>query len=159
MVLIIELLKNKISTLHNAEDLLEDLELMEKGIERIQGVVQQLIELYRIDTNPTSVGYLDEIIKKAISFLNPIAREQNTLVHCDFPKGDEWSITVENQFFYILINTCLSFLDFHHVSISISPQSEDNHAAVCIRALRKEVRRHCNDHHPRCCAIGQRVDY
>ncbi len=137
MVLIIELLKNKVSSLRNADDLLGDLSLMERGIERIQGVVQQLIELYRIDTNPTSVGYLDEIIKKAISFLNPIAREQNTRVRCDCPEGDTLIVTVENQFFYILINTCLSFLDFHHESITISPQSADNHATVCIRALRK----------------------
>ncbi len=138
MVLIIELLKNKVSALHNAEELFEDLALMERGIERIQGVVQQLIELYRIDTNPTSVGYLDEIIKKAISFISPIAREQNTHIYSHCLEEHEWTITVENQFFYILINTCLSFLDFHHETISIEPERADDHARVCVRAVRKE---------------------
>ncbi len=137
MVLIIELLRNKVSALHNAEDLLEDLALMERGTERIQGVVQQLIELYRIDTSPTSIGYLDEIIKKAISFLSPIAREQNTHIYFDCIEEYDWTITVEKQFFYILINTCLTFLDFHHETISITHECDNAHARIYIRAVRK----------------------
>jgi DNA-binding NarL/FixJ family response regulator len=137
MVLIIELLKNKVSVLRNADDLFEDLALMEKGIERIQGVVQQLIELYRIDTNPTNIGYLDEIIRKAESFLSPIAREQNAHIYCDQLDDFDWTITVENQFFYVLINTCLSFLDFNHETLFITPEIADDNAQVRIRAVRR----------------------
>jgi len=138
LVLVTGLLKNKLSSLKNSEDLLADLLLIETGVERIRTVVKQLLDLYRIDSNPTGREQINTIIEKAVSFLSPIGKEQHTEI--TFHKEDQ-SITayaLENQFFYVLINIGLTLLDYQHEIIEISSQVQSNSASVIIKTKKTE---------------------
>jgi signal transduction histidine kinase len=135
LVVIAEHFKERIAALDDSEDLKGDLHLLETGIERIRDVVKQLIELYRIDSSPTDFDRLESLIVKAVNFLRPIGREQHTDIVYRRSDRDGTVCVAENQFFYVLVNICLTLLDHNHREIDIDPHVGEEFATIVIRAF------------------------
>ncbi|MFW6181283.1 MAG: response regulator [Spirochaetota bacterium] len=135
LVLVLEHFRHKTSRLPEGEQLSGELDLLERGVERIQSVVKQLQELYRIDQSSSQVDLLDAIIEKVVGFLRPICREQNTEILSNACRVS--ACVAENQLFYVLVNICLSLLDYRHSRISITPYLRPETALVTVKAARR----------------------
>jgi DNA-binding NarL/FixJ family response regulator len=138
LVVVLDHFREKVRSRRDADQLLTEIRLMERGVERISSVVRQLLELYRIDRDATHVDRLDNILEKVVSFLRPIGREQNArIVYRPFVSHPSVCVA-ENQFFYVLTNVCLALLDHRHGEIRISPHIHRGSAIVTIRAIRRD---------------------
>lgn len=135
LVLVLDHFRSKVNSLRGGQQLAGELDLLERGVERIQSVVKQLLELYRIDRGPSQVDSLAAIIEKAVNFLRPIGREQNT--HIVYGSAHGSARVAENQFFHVLVNICLALLDYSHSEISIRPYVHAESASVVVRAVRR----------------------
>jgi signal transduction histidine kinase len=135
LVLVLDHFRRKAARLAGGEQLAGELDLLERGVERIQSVVRQLQELYRIDQSSSQVDLLDAIIEKAVNFLRPIGREQNTEIL--YHACSASACVAENQLFYVLVNVCLSLLDYRHSLISITPYLRPETALVTVKAARR----------------------
>lgn len=138
LVLILERFREKIEAMENPGELARDLELLEMGVERIGSVVKQLLELYRIDRSQTQVDRLDSIIEKVVGFLRPIGREQNTAIEYRSSPGNRPVCVAENQFFYVLVNICLTLLDYRHREIKITPRVKADTVIIRVESARKD---------------------
>lgn len=144
LVLVLEHFKRKVKDASGGDQFAGELDLLERGVARIHSVVKQLLELYRIDRNPSEAHPLNSIIEKAVNFLRPIGREQNAHIVYRTSSLRGPVCVAENQFFYVLVNICLALLDYRHGEISITPHLRSGSASVTVKAARRP--RQAGDH-------------
>jgi CheY-like chemotaxis protein len=137
LYLIIGLLKDELHGKNYRKSMIKELGLMEKGVERIRSIVKQLLHLYRIDCSPNGVDHADAVFRKAVSFLRPIAREQNTEIILSDTAGDGQVLVSSNYFFYALVNICMKILDESKKSITIDPHISGDSARIEITSILK----------------------
>ncbi len=152
LYLIIGLIKDKLQDKSYRKTLIRELGLMEKGVERIRSIVKQLLHLYRIDCGPNGVDHAESVFRKAVSFLRPIAREQNTEIILSETSGDREVLVSSNYFFYALVNICMKILDETKKSIKIDPHISGDSARIEITSVMKSEEAAEGD-------SGQRSDY
>lgn len=138
LYLVIGSLKEKIDSLVDRKSMIKDLRLMERGVERIRLIVKQLLHLYRIDCSQNGIDHADAVIKKAVSFLRPIAREQNAEIVLSKTVGNEKVLVSSDYFFYALVNICMKVLDDMNRTIKIDPRIDHESARIVITTTLKD---------------------
>jgi signal transduction histidine kinase len=138
MIAMTEVLKKKVNEIDNSEILTKDFTILEKGMTRIKRVIKQLIDLHRIDYNVKGSNNLNTIIERVVSFISPIANEKDTEITVSNIEKNGNIYVSESQFFHVLLNVCMSLLDYSKKSISIKTERQKNYIAIQITTTKKE---------------------
>ena len=137
LYLLIDALKFKLSAADLASTCAKDLKLMEKGLERIGTIVKQLVHLYRIDSDRTGPERVRIVLQRALSFLRPIAKEQQIGIVLAGHKSLEGAWVLSNPLFYTVVNLCMKLLNEQYQSLRIEPRVERNDVAISVSATFK----------------------
>ena len=138
MIAITDVLKKKIEGHANWERIAHDFTILEKGMSRIKRVVKQLIDLHRIDVNIKGNNQFVIIVERVISFIRPIAKEKNTKIYLHNTVQNGNIYVSESQFFHVLLNICMSLLDYNNESLSIETEMLKNYIALQIKTVKRE---------------------
>ncbi len=138
MLSITELMKKKLEAVDEGQSLTSDLSILEKGISRIKGIVKQLIDLHRIDYTIKGTNQLSTIVERVVSFLRPIAKEKNTAISAHNTLKNKNIYVSESQFFHVLLNICMSLLDYGNEAMTIETEREPNYVVIQVRTKKKK---------------------
>jgi len=138
IILMTELLREKTGNTKDRELILDDINLLEKGIERIRNVVKILLDLNRIEYEEEIEDNLVNIVERVISFLRPIAKEKNTKIHVYNSNQDNKIIISEGQTFHVLFYIFTNLLENSYKSIEIALKQLNNYANIEITTSKKD---------------------
>jgi C4-dicarboxylate-specific signal transduction histidine kinase len=138
LYLLIDALKFKLTAADLASTCAKDLKLMEKGLERIGRIVKQLVHLYRIDSHRTGPERVRIVLQRALSFLRPIAKEQQVRIVLVGRKGLEGTWVLFNPLFYTLVNLCMKLLNEQYQELRIEAGAANDRVAVSVTATFRE---------------------
>jgi signal transduction histidine kinase len=124
----------------------QDLDILERSVERIRKVVHQLTELHGIDyaSQGASAGMdaevcpLNTVTEQVVSFIRPIAREKNTRISYRGNHRIDTITVSEKQFFQVLLNTCMNLLDGNNESIDLTTGKAKNKVVLTISTVRRD---------------------
>lgn len=138
MMAIAEVIKKKLISVESWGALSRDFEILEKGITRIKRVIKQLIDLHRIDLNIHGKNRLDTIIEQVVSFIRPIAKEKDTKIQWQNNVQNVNIYVAESQFFHVLLNICMTLMDYGNDFISIETRKLEDSVEVQIKTAKKQ---------------------
>jgi len=141
MITITEVLKKKLLSFENWGTVEPDITNLEKDMSRIKSTVNQLIDCHRIDHTIKGNSQLKTILERVVSFIHPIAKEKNTKIFIQYTAKNVNIYVSESQFFYVLLNVCMSLLNYSNESISIETEKLKNYIAIQIRTTKKETKK------------------
>jgi len=142
LYLLIDTMRHKIDTSEEVQSICKDLALMEKGVERIGSIVKQLLHLYRIDGDLKGPEGALSVLRRAVSFLRPIAKEQNTGIILTGSDEVETASILPNPLFYTLVNLCMKLLNDRCKTIRIEPKTDGKLLTVQVSASMKDEADH-----------------
>lgn len=137
ILLVSELLRKKLRSNGGEKLLSSDLNLLERGIERIRRVVQQLINLHKIDDKKKSCNSLNRIVEGVISFVRPIAKEKNIKILYRNRNGNSDILAPEYLYYHVLLNICLNLLDRRYSFIEIQTGKNSEFALIGIKTRKR----------------------
>jgi signal transduction histidine kinase len=137
LYLLIDTLKHKVGNTRSSQSIRKDLALMERGVERIGSIVKQLLHLYRIDIDLKGPEGALSVLRRAVSFLRPIAKEQDTQFELSGSEEIETAAVLPNPLFYTLVNLCMKLLNDRCKTISIEPTTDGKCLTVAVSAVMK----------------------
>jgi hypothetical protein len=111
---------------------------MERGVERIGSIVKQLLHLYRIDIDLKGPEGAQSVLRRAVSFLRPIAKEQDTQIELTGSEEIETAAVLPNPLFYTLVNLCMKLLNDRCKTISIEPSTDGTCLTIAVSAVMKQ---------------------
>lgn len=137
MITVTDTIKKNLLFLENSSSIKRDINIIEKGMNRIKSIVKQLIDLHSIDHKLTGTDHLDKIVERVVSFIRPIAKERNARVsiHCNLHNVKIF--VSESQFFHVLLNLFLSLFDTNNEIIEVETKNQESFAVIEIRARKK----------------------
>ena len=138
LYLLIDALKFKLSAADLASTCAKDLKLMEKGLERIGSIVKQLVHLYRIDSDRAGPEQLRIVLQRALSFLRPIAKEQQIRIVLAGHRELEKALVLFNPLFYTVVNLCMKLLNEQFQALRIEAREAGEDVAVSISATYRD---------------------
>jgi DNA-binding response OmpR family regulator len=138
LYLLIDALKFKLSAADLASTCAKDLKLMEKGLERIGSIVKQLVHLYRIDSDRTGPEQVRIVLQRALSFLRPIAKEQQIRIVLAGHRELEKALVLFNPLFYTVVNMCMKLLNEQFQALRIEARAAGDNVAVSISATYRD---------------------
>ncbi|MFW6138243.1 MAG: response regulator [Spirochaetota bacterium] len=138
IIAVIDSFRDKFRSNNQLSPLSGDLELLEKGAERIRCVVKNLLDLYRIDHEREGVDLLGNVVRRVVSFIHPIAKEQGARIKVHPGVWEEKVYMPEHRFFYIMLNTCMALLDNNHQLVEVKSDLKINSVIMYIRTLKRK---------------------
>jgi signal transduction histidine kinase len=139
MVAITDIIKQKITALENADTIHRDLDIIEKSVERIKGVIKQLTDLHSIDHKLAVTIELSSIVEKVVSFIRPVAKEKHVFISMHDSGSNVKTFISESQFFHVLLTLFLDLLDIGCETLEITTKKEKSYAALEIRTTINET--------------------
>jgi signal transduction histidine kinase len=144
MVSILDVLRSKGEGRAGTHDAItQDLDILERSVERIRRVVRQLTELHGVDRGSAEAAAggeacpLNTVTERVVSFIRPIAREKGTKISYRGNQRIDAVQVSEKQFFQVLLNTCMNLLDGNHESIDLRAGRAKNRAVLTITTVRR----------------------
>jgi signal transduction histidine kinase len=139
MVAITDVIKQKITTLDNASDIQRDLDIIERSVERIKGVIKQLTDLHSIDYKTAVTVSLSTIVEKVVSFIRPVANEKNVCISINRSSSSAKTHISESQFFHLLLTLFLDLLETGSDSVDIIIKKQKDYVVLEIRTTMNET--------------------
>jgi C4-dicarboxylate-specific signal transduction histidine kinase len=137
MFTVTDTIKKKLASDENSSSIKYDVDIIEKGMNRIKTIVKQLIDLHSIDHKLKGIDHLDKIVERVVSFIRPIAKERNVRISMRCNLHNVKIFVSESQFFHVLLNLCLSLFDTNNEIIEVATKKQNNFAAIEIRARKR----------------------
>jgi signal transduction histidine kinase len=138
MVAITDVIKQKITSLENAGAIHRDLDIIERSVERIKGVIKQLTDLHSIEHKTAVTIELSAIVEKVVSFIRPVANEKNVLISMRQPDRGVKTYISESQFFHLLLTLFLDILETGSDTVEITTKKEKAYAVLEVRTTINE---------------------
>ncbi len=137
MFTVTDMIKKKLASDENSSSMKHDVDIIEKGMNRIKTIVKQLIDLHSVDHKLKGINHLDKIVERVVSFIRPIAKERNVRISMRCNLHNVKIFVSESQFFHVLLNLCLSLFDTNNEIIEVETKKQNNFAAIEIRARKR----------------------
>ena len=135
MVASTDILKHKITALKNADTIRRDLDIIEKSVERIKGVIKQLTDLHSMDHKLAVTIGLHDVVEKVVSFIRPVAKEKHVFISTHESGSNVKTYISENQFFHLLLTLFLDLLETGSETVDITTKKDKDYAVLEIRTM------------------------
>ncbi len=142
MILVTHLLKRNFLRMNNSPvsmDIDEELNILEKSIQRIKKTIELLIEFNTKNPSEEKYQYIKEILKLSVSFLRPITKERGIKLNDIVYLNDVSSILISDSYIFALLYFFLEYVDFPIKDINLIVKRDKSQIILIIKSLIKTI--------------------